>query len=125
MAITSCTRDRMIAAAKCFDCLSATEKLNAKVWFMAEAYRIATGTDLRNVNTRNKVVECLACLPDFRMDSIEVAIWQTLAEGLGSTPLTIAQIKDRIKCSSCGEQKTNRAAMLYFLCAFARLGLSH
>lgn len=115
----------MIAAAKCFDCLSETEKLNAKVWFMVEAYRLATGTDLRNVNTRRRLVECLACLPDFRLDSVEVAIWQTLAEGLGYSQLTIAQLKDRIKCSICGEQKTTRAAYLYLLCSFARLGLPH
>lgn len=120
MSLAVCTRDQAIAAAKCFDCLSTTEKLNAKILFMAETLQIATHEDIRNVNVRNRTVECFACLPDFRLDSVEVAIWQTLAESAGATRHTIAQVKNLIKCPSCGEQKTNRAAYIYLLCALVK-----
>ncbi|HEX9156151.1 MAG TPA: hypothetical protein VF819_11330, partial [Nitrospira sp.] len=77
---------------------------------MAEALKASGGTDLTNINDLKKAVACLACEPDFRLDSMEVAIWLSLAQAFGATlPTGIADLKALVKCWTCGEQKTVRA----------------
>lgn len=116
-ALTDCKLVTLQTASKCFDCLSLTEKLDLKVRLMAEAYKADTGVDLTNINELKKVVACLACEPDFRLDSMEVAVWQSLAINFGaSLPNSISELRNLIKCWPCGEQKTVRAGFVYLLC---------
>lgn len=117
MSLGTCDRDTLSTAAKCFDCLSATEKFALKVQFMASALQAMGGADYTNINTRNSSAACLACEPDFRLDSMEVAIWKDLAESVGANiPQTIDGMRALIKCVPCGEQKTARAAYIHILC---------
>ena len=115
--LANCNLGTLSTAAKCFDCLSATEKLALKVRFMAEALKLAGGADLTNINKLKQTVACLGCESDFRLDSMEVAVWQNLAVNFGaSLPSGIAALRALIKCVPCGEQKSQRAAFLYLLC---------
>lgn len=124
MALTDCSLNSLSRAAKCFDCLSLTEKQQLKVYFMALALKAAGGVDLTNVATRNKTVACFTCEPDFRLDSMEVAVWQNLAVNFGaSVPTDIATLRKQIACVPCGEQKSARAAWLYILCQLSNTAL--
>lgn len=124
MSLANCNLTTLQAAAKCFDCLSLTEKEDLKVRFMAEALKASGGTDLTNINDLKKAVACLACEPDFRLDSMEVAIWLSLAQAFGATlPTGIADLKALVKCWTCGEQKTVRAGFTYLLCRLASIEL--
>lgn len=115
--LAGCDLNSLATQAKCFNCLSLTEKEALKVWFMAQALKAFGGTDLTNTATRNQAVQCLGCEPDFVQDSMEVAIWQKLASLAGaSVDLPIATLRQKINCVPCGEQKTTRTAWLYLLC---------
>lgn len=117
MALANCNLNTLAAAAKCFDCLSLTEKRHFKVRFMALALKAAGGPDFLNPATLAKTVECFTCLPDFRLDSMEVAVWQNLAQNFGAAvPPSVSAMRAVVKCAGCGEQKTTRAAWLYLLC---------
>jgi hypothetical protein len=105
--------------------LSSTEKLALKVRFMAEAYNALTRTDYTNINTLKAAAACLACEPDFRLESMELAVWKSIADDAGAAiPVGIADQRALISCVPCGEQKTTRAAYLYLLCLFGRLTIS-
>lgn len=113
----SCSLNDLSTAAKCFDCLSLTEKEALKVQFMALALQGFGGVDLTNLRTRNSTVSCFTCEPDFRLDSMEVAVWQKLASLAGANVnLPINQLRALVSCVPCGEQKSTRAAWLYLLC---------
>lgn len=91
---------------------------------MALALKAAGGVDLTNVNTRNKTVACFTCEADFRLDSMEVAVWQNLAQNFGATvPTAIATLRKNITCDVCGSQKKTRAAWLYLLCQLSATAL--
>lgn len=123
-ALADCNINTLSTAAKCYDCFSKTERRDLKVAFMAIALRAAGGADLTNNNTRNSTVSCLACEPDFRLDSMEVAIWASLAQVLGGTiPSTIAGQRALVTCTRQGPQKLTRAAYTYLLCALSKLGV--
>lgn len=122
MALANCTLDTLSTAAKCYDCLSQTEKDALRDRFMAEALKAKGGTDLTNINTMRSTVACFTCEPDYRLDSMEVAVWKSLAERLGATiPASISDQRALIKCVPCGEQKSTRAARLYLLCQLSLL----
>lgn len=122
MSLANCNLNTLTTAAKCFNCLSATEKEALKVTFMAAALKSGGGDDLTNINTRNKAAACLACEPDFMLDSMEVAVWKSLAEVFGATfPTSISDIRALIRCVPCGEQKTMRAAYLLLLCQLSQV----
>jgi hypothetical protein len=124
MSLANCNLNTLTAAAKCFNCLSATEKEALKVYFMAAALKAAGGTDYTNINTRNQAAACLGCEPDFVLDSMEVAIWQNLAVNFGaSLPTSISALRALIRCTPCGEQKTTRAAFTLLLCQLSRTAL--
>lgn len=115
----------MITSSRCFDCLDPETKNALKAWFLAKALVAAGGSDLTNVNTRNSnsTIVGLKALADFRLDSIEVAIYQKLAAALGaSVDLPISQLRSMVKCSTCGDPKANRAAIVYLLCQLSLLG---
>lgn len=113
----ACTIDALSAAAKCYDCLSSTEKQALKIRFMAEALKASSGVDFTNINTLRSTVACFTCEPDFRLESMEVALWKAMADNLGaSIPASISAQRALIKCVPCGEQKSTRASFLYLLC---------
>lgn len=121
MSLANCNLSTLTSAAKCFNCLSLTEKEALKVQFMALALKAAGGPDLTNINTRNQAAACLGCEPDFVLDSMEVAIWQNLAQSFGvSLPTSISALRALIRCVPCGEQKTMRAAYTLLLCQLSQ-----
>jgi len=119
--LAGCDINSLAASAKCFNCLSLTEKEALKVYFMAAALKAFGGTDLTDVATRKQAVACLTCEPDFTLDSMEVAVWQKLASlsGASNIDLPISQLRAQIKCFPCGEQKSTRASWLRLLCELA------
>lgn len=120
----SCDLASLTAASRCFNCLSATEKEALKVYFMAQTLKAAGGPDLTDLNVRNQASACLACEPDFVLDSIETATWQNLAINMGSIlPTSISDLRKLVRCAPCGEQKTTRAAFITLLCRL--LGISN
>ena len=115
--MANCSLTTLSTAAKCFDCLSQTEKLLLRTWFLAQAVKGLGGADLTNINTQRSTVACFTCEPDFRIGSMLVAIDQRTALNAGaSVNLSISQLRAAIKCGVCGEQKTNRAAYMYLKC---------
>lgn len=121
--IADCSIEELTTAAKCFNCLSATEKEALKVQFMAMALSGYGGADYTAAATRNQAVACLACESDFMLDSMEVAVWQKLAAASGaSVNLPIDQLRALVRCNPCGQTKLNRAAWLFLLCRLALIG---
>lgn len=115
--LAGCDISSLTAASKCFNCLSNSEKQALKVWFMGQALKAFGGADLTNSNARNKAVSCLTCEADFVLDSFEVAVWQKLASLAGATvDLPINQLRKKIPCHMCGQNKLDRASWLYLLC---------
>lgn len=121
MALVNCNLSTLQAAAKCFDCLSATEKLALQVRIMAELYKQGGGTDLTNINVLHSTVSCLTCEPDFTLDSMVLATWNSAALGrVSGWPTTIQGLRALISCVPCGEQKSTRAALVYLWCQLSR-----
>jgi hypothetical protein len=122
--ISACDLSSMIAAAKCFDCLNAIQKRALRAHFLALALQGYGGADLRSLSVRNDAVDCIACLPDFRIESVLVAIDQKRASSAGaSVDLSIDQLLASARCASQGTQdKLNRAAIAYLRCSLAQLG---
>jgi hypothetical protein len=118
--LAGCDLNSLITASKCFDCLPATTKQSLQVWFLAQALKSFGGTDLTDITVRNAAVKCIACLPDFRLDSALTAVYQKLASLAGATvDLPIDQLRAKVKCEPCGSPKLERASELYLLCQLA------
>ena len=125
MSLANCNLSTLQTAAKCYDCLSATEKQALKVRFMAELYKKVSGVDLTNINTLKRTVACIGCEPDFTLGSMEVALWKNAAEVAGvSIPATFQAQRALISCVPCGEQKWARSAEVYLLCQLSRRTIS-
>lgn len=121
--LAACDLNSMIQAAKCFDCLSASEKQRLQVWFLAQALKASGGADLTNLGTLYKTVSCMDCLPDFRQDSVLTAVYQKLAAANGATvDFPINQLRAKINCSGCDSPSLSNTAELYLLCSLALLG---
>ena len=121
--LSACDINSLSTAAKCFDCLSATEKRALQVYFLAQALKSYGGADLTSSLVRNKAVACLACEPDFRLDSFMTAVYQKGAAFAGaSVDLTIAQLRAKVSCHPCGQTKLDRASLVYLNCSLALLG---
>jgi len=117
MHLANCNLSTLQSAAKCFNCLSSTEKQALKTRFMAELLKASARVDYTDVRTLKTASACFECEPDFVLESMELAIWKSLAESLGaSLPTAIADIRNLINCASCGEQKWQRAAQVFLLC---------
>ena len=121
--LAGCDLTSLQAASKCFNCLSATEKLHLKVHFMAQALKAFGGTDYTATapaGLLRKTVSCLECTSDFVIDSMEVAVWQKLASLSGAPVSQVDQpinvLRGLIKCATCGEQDIVRASKLFLLC---------
>lgn len=118
--LAGCDLNSMIAAGRCFDCLSASEKQALQVWFLGQALKSFGGADWTDLRARNQQVACIACLADFRLDSILTAVYQKLASVAGATvDLPIATLRARVRCEPCGTPKLERAAELFLLCQLA------
>lgn len=122
--LADCTLTTLNKAAACADCLSLTEKQALKIRYMSLALKAAGGPDWTNINTLKKAVACFGCVPDFRLDSMEVIIWANLAQNFGATvSQSISANRALIKCVPCGEQKFQRAAFVSILCQLSNLVL--
>lgn len=124
MSLSNCNLSTLITAAKCYDCLSQTEKDALKVQFMAMALKGNGGVDWTNVNVRQNAVACW-CEPKFRLQSMEVAIWAAFATDSGQAPpSTIQAQRNLIRCIACdGKMERNRAAEVAILCRLIGTGL--
>ena len=122
--MADCTLPTLITAAKCFDCFSTTEKLALNSSFLADALLALGGPDLTNRNVRRSTVRCFECLPDFRLDSMELAVAQRLASNAGAgakVNLPIAQLRAKIACAKCGDSlSTYHAQLVYLRCQLNR-----
>ena len=107
--MADCTLNTLVAAAKCFDCLSQTEKKALKAFFLSQALKALGGADFTNVNTRRKQLAGFNSLSDFRIESMDLVVAQRLANNAGAGALVnvpIAQLRQQIKCSPCGDTFT-------------------
>jgi len=122
--LAGCDLNSVIQQSKCFDCLSTTEKDALQVFFLAQALKAFGGSDFTNKTTLNSTVACVACLPDFRLESVRTSVYQKLASAAGaaSIDLPIGQLRAKVNCSPCGDGKLNRAAEIFLLCQLALIG---
>ena len=106
----------LTARSKCFQCLSKTEKLAAKIFVMAEALKGLTGQDYTNVNALTQITACYKCEADSVLDGFEISIFKTLAMASGTIgDLSASQIVAASKCWRCMDPKAMRAAYLFLL----------
>lgn len=117
-----CSLNTLTASSKCFNCLSATEKLALKDWLMAQALAAMGGTDLTNANDLIDAAKCFACEPKFVLESMDVAVAKYLAEQAGArVDLTISELRAQIKCLVCTDPKTLKAAETILFCKLSAL----
>ena len=116
--MADCSLNGLSNAAKCFDCLSRTEKAALKSKFLADALLAFGGTDYTNRNVKRQAVACFNCEPDFRIDSMDLVVAQRLAINAGagaSVNLTISQLRAKIACGVCGDTVENYLSEIMFL----------
>jgi hypothetical protein len=118
--MADCSLTTLVQGAKCFDCLSATERAALKSKFLADALLALGGPDYTNRNVKRQVTACLQCLPDFRLDSIETLVFQRLAINAGAgakVNLPINQLRAAISCAVCGDTVENyNTEVIFFEC---------
>lgn len=105
----------LISDSVCLDCLSASEKEQAYLFYLATALVGSGGTDYTNINTLREAVACW-CVGGQRLDSFKarVAITAAVNSGGVETEPTIAEVRAAIKCW-CGIGGGERQAMEVFL----------
>lgn len=116
--MADCTLNTLVTASKCFDCLSLTEKSALKSKFLADALLALGGPDFTNRNVKRQATACFQCVPDFRIDSMDVVIAQRLAINAGAgakVNLPIAQLRAAIACGVCGDTRENYLTEIMFL----------
>lgn len=104
--MADCSLNGLSTAAKCFDCLSYTEKAAFKAFFLAQGLKALGGPDLTNLNIRRPQIACFNCEPDFRLDSMDVVVAQRLAINGGAGAIVqgpINVLRQQIRCSPCGD----------------------
>lgn len=106
----------------CFTCLSKSERLQLKVWFLIKLYEALGGT-LPSLAEMQEDVACFACEPDSVLDAFELAALQGAASRAGATldgtdvaDLTAAELKEATKCYPCANPKLVRAGYMWGLC---------
>lgn len=115
--VDTCSLPALVSGAKCFDCFSATEKDALLVYLKAQTLIGMGGTDYSSVTDLQTLVACLKCLPDFRLQSLEVQIYLTAALDAGYRGETdIASLRAAIKCLSCLDRHTLRAMQVALDC---------
>ena len=126
MSTIYCDIDSLSKNSKCMDCLSLTEKNALKLYFMAQGLKAIGGVDYSNINTLLSASACLKCESSFRLDSFETYIWQqaATASGANTGKLTIAQMRNAIRCFCGRDGKALWAAYVFLLCAFVKKELN-
>lgn len=97
----------------CWNCLSATEKQEAKVYILANLLKQLGGADYTNINALREAVACY-CVPDAVLDSYDVVVAQAWLTKAGGPILTLAQVKAALACW-CNIQEHEAHAMEMFL----------
>lgn len=110
-----CAIGTITTTAKCFNCLSPSEKRVAIVWFMAQALKALGGTDYTNVNDLTKAAKCFKCESDSALEAFEVAIAQQLSTDSGAESVTISQLRAALKCW-CLDPKAVYSAKVFLEC---------
>ena len=99
----------LVQNATCWGCLSATEKQEVKVLFLANALKALGGADYTNINTLRQAAVCY-CVPDARLDSFDVVVAQTLCAKVGGPTLAVSAAKAAVTCW-CNLEKRELHAM--------------
>ena len=81
----------------CWNCLSATEKQEAKVYLLANLLKQVGGPDYTNINALRQAAACY-CVPDATLKSFDVEVAQTRLTNAGGPVLTVAQVKTALAC---------------------------
>lgn len=110
-----CAIGTLTSTAKCFNCLSETDKRKAIIWFMAQALKALGGTDYTNVNDLMTAAKCFKCESDSALEAFEVAIAQQLSTDAGADSVTISQLKAALKCW-CIDPKAIYSAKVFLEC---------
>ncbi len=104
--MADCTLNGLVAAAKCFDCLSQTEKKALKAFFLAQALKALGGADWTSTNKRRQQVASFNSLSDFRIESMDLVVAQRLAINAGAgaiVSLPVNALRAQINCTAgCG-----------------------
>ena len=109
--VDPCSLDSRVSGSSCYNCLTQTEKLAARVMFKARALKAEDGLDLTDVNTMRKAAAC-HCVPDSTLESFEVYDARRVAVAAGATslPSTAAELRAAIKCYCSISQHELKAA---------------
>jgi hypothetical protein len=121
--MAACDLTVLIADAAQINQLSETEKLAARVYFLAEAVKGSSGTDLTNINTLREAVVQYNIEPDARRSSFATVAAQSAAvnsTGLASAP-TIGDLRAAIKNLVLVPAKELRAAETLLNCQLLTL----
>lgn len=110
-----CAIGSLTTAAKCFNCLSISEKRIAIIWFMAQALKALGGVDYTNVNDLTAAAKCFKCESDSALEAFEVAIAQQMSTDAGADSVTISQLKSALKCW-CLDPKAVYSAKVFLEC---------
>lgn len=115
--MADCTVDDLVAGSACYTCLSDSEKQAAKVWFLAKALDAQGGADLLDPNTLREAIACIQCA-NGRRTSFDVLITQRAASesGASGVDITVAQLRNAIRCFSCISTDELRTAETYLRC---------
>lgn len=116
----------------CFTCLSKSERLQLKLWFLQKLYSaLGGGGELLTLNEELELAACFGCESDSALDIFEVSSLIDAAaqagakvDGVEINELTAAQLKEQIKCYSCADPKLVRAGYTYGLCLCLQQGIS-
>jgi hypothetical protein len=126
----ACSLTTLQAKQGCFTCLSKSERLHLKVWFLIKLYEALGGTPMTTAEAL-EAAACFGCEPESVLDAFEVAIWQAAASRAGATvdgtdvaDLTAAELKAAIKCYPCADPKLLKAGYTYGLCEVLSLAVA-
>lgn len=99
----------------CLRCLSPSQTELAIVWAMAQLLKYDGGADYTNLADLTKAVKCYKCEPDSVLKTFELNSWLDEAAVAGLPAMTQAQFNDAIKCWTCLDPKTVKAAYTFLI----------
>jgi len=114
--MANCDLDQLIDDANCLNCLSDAEKLDAFIYYTAQALNASDGGDYTDLNTLREAVVCW-CVGGTRLNSFEAQVAINAAVNTGALEVapTIAEIREAIKCYQCSIGKDEKQRMKVFL----------
>jgi len=114
--MAACDLDQLIDDSNCLNCLSDAEKLDALIYYLAQALNGEGGGDYTDLNTLRESVRCW-CVGRTRLNSFETQV--AINAAVNSTAIevapTIAEIRDAIKCYQCSIGNDEKQRMKVFL----------